>query len=177
MRVTKVVGKLHQEVLEEQARLRSAYIHRHARISQRSCRLFLQAWIRWKMGYMLGWTELVGRAPVQRVARRSTNRQLEAGEGNQPVGRAPVHRQPPCPLYCKQRARRKSSTGRGGASSRGGRSPADESLASREQEVFFENRARPQLRRRLAEGEAHRRELEERRARRESQEIERVHGE
>ena len=30
------------------------------------------------------------RAPVQRIARHPTNRQLEIGEGNQPVGRAPV---------------------------------------------------------------------------------------
>ena len=40
------------------------------------------------------------RAPVQRIARHPTNRQLEIGEGNQPVGRAPVqcNHQPPRPV-------------------------------------------------------------------------------
>ena len=58
------------------------------------------------------------RAPVQRIARHPTNRQLETGEGNQPVGRAPVqcHHQPPRPSAADRELEENSSTGRGRAS-------------------------------------------------------------
>ena len=59
----------------------------------------------------------VGRAPVQRVARHPTNchRPLEAGEGKESTSwKSSVHRIARHATNCyKQRAQRKSSTGRG----------------------------------------------------------------
>ena len=55
----------------------------------------------------------VGRAPVQRIARHPTNchRPLEAGEGKESTSwKSSVHR---IARHDKQRAQRKSSTGRG----------------------------------------------------------------
>ena len=92
----------------------------------------------------------VGRAPVQRVARRPTNcyRQLEAGEGHQPVGRAPVHRQPPRPSIANRELKEKVQQAEEAPRQEeiedvDSSSSADES----DPQLFLENRVRKLLRR------------------------------
>ena len=103
------------------------------------------------------------RAPVQRIARHPTNRQLEIGEGNQPVGRAPVqcHHQPPRPSAADREPEEKvqQEADETEIITVDSSSSADEGV----QEFFYEN-----LLERLREEDA--RDSEERKARRARQE-------
>ena len=105
------------------------------------------------------------RAPVQRIARHPTNRQLETGEDNQPVGRALVqcHHQPPRPSAADREPEEKVQLEEEADEIEivtvDSSSSADEGV----QEFFFEN-----LLERLREEDA--RDSEERKARRARQE-------
>ena len=96
-------------------------------------------------------TAVVIQAGAEPVARVPV--QLEAGEGNQPVGRALVHRQPPRPSTAnrelEEKVQEEEEAPRQEEIEVVDSSSVDESLACREQDpqVFLENRVKMLLRR------------------------------